>query len=392
MTAATVSRWARRYVLVSALFLLTWQTGIVVGVPRRTEVFLGLFGFVLHMAFGKAYSLVPSYFERTLAFPRAPVVQFPLVVLGTGCLVGASSQVGPSWLGTVGASLWSLGVGVFLGTLLWTVRTNLTGRETATGEVNAERRPVDRVANGVVPVALLYLAVGTYETLAVYTGLPPLLDGYFPRVTHLIAAGTAGLLIFALGFRLLPRFLVAHPPRRLVVLVLATGAVGPSLLAVYLWQGLWFQLGALLETVAVVGFALGYALLFVRSDRRRVGFYGVFAGVLCGVVAVALGVGFAFGHSSAASVLAHLRLNLLGFLGLSIVGIAYQFYPPAIGTLPGASDRTALVSIAGLAGGLLVQVVGLVGQVPLATTLGQLATLSGAMLYLFLLAAVFHAR
>jgi hypothetical protein len=392
MTAATVSRWARRYVLVSALFLFTWQMGAVAGVPRRTEVLLGLFGFVLHMAFGKAYSLVPSYFARTLAFPRAPAIQFPLVVLGTGCLVSASLQVGPSWLGAVGAFLWSLGVGVFLGTLLWTLRTNLTGRETATGEVNAERRPVDRVANGFVPVALLYLAVSTYETLAVYTGVPSLLDGYFPRVTHLIAAGTAGLLIFALGFRLLPRFLVAHPPRRLVVLVLATGAVGPSLLAVHLWNAPWFHLGALLETVAVVGFALGYVLLFIRSDRRRVGLYGVSAGALCGVVAVALGVGFAFGHSSAASVLAHLRLNLLGFLGLSIVGIAYQFYPPAIGTLPGASDRTALVSIAGLAGGLLVQVVGLVGQFPLLTTFGQFATLGGAVLYLFLLAAVFHAR
>ncbi|SEP05471.1 hypothetical protein SAMN04487948_11239 [Halogranum amylolyticum] len=392
MAPATVSRWARRYVLVSALSLLSWQLAALVGVPRLTEMFLALFGFVLHMVFGKAYSLVPSYFARTVAFPRAPAVQFPLVVLGTGSLVGASLQFGPSWLEPVGALLWSLGVIVFLGTLFWTLRTNLTGRETATGETNVDRRPVDRTANGFVPVALLYLAVGSYETLAIATSLPPLLDGYFPRVTHLIAAGTAGLLIFALGFRLLPRFLVAHPPRRLVVLVLATGAVGPSLLAVHLWNAPWFYLGALLETVAVVGFALGYGLLFVRSDRRRVGFYGVLAGALCGVVAAALGVGFAIGHSASSAVLAHLRLNLLGFLGLSIVGIAYQFYPPAIGTLPGASNRTAFVSIGALAGGLFGQTVGLVGGVPAATTLGELSTLVGAALYLFLLAAVFQTR
>lgn len=119
MTAATVSQWARRYVLTSILFLLAWQVGVVVGIPRHTEVVLGIYGFVLHMIFGKAYSLVPVYFNRELEFSHAPAVQFPFVVAGTGGLVGMSLQLGPPWLGSVGAILWSLGVGVFLGTLLW---------------------------------------------------------------------------------------------------------------------------------------------------------------------------------------------------------------------------------------------------------------------------------
>lgn len=392
MTGAIVSRWARRYVLTSVLFLVCWQVGVVAGIQRPTEVVLAVFGFVLHMVFGKAYSLVPTYFNRDLAFPRAPAVQFPLVVGGTVGLVGASLRWGLPWLGTVGAVLWSLGVCVFLGALLWTIRGNLTGRETATGEANADRRPVDRLANGFVPVAFLYLLVGTYETLAVHTGLPLLLDGYPPRVTHLLAAGTAGLLIFSLGFRLLPRFMVATPPRSLVALVLCAGALGPSVLALGLGTTPWLQLGALVEALAITGFAVGVGILFVRSERRRVGFYGVLAGAASGIVAVAIGLSFAFGRISPALVQAHLRLNLLGFLGLTIVGIAYQFYPPAVGTLPGSSDRTALTSVVGVAAGVLLQGVGLIGPFPLVATLGELVALTGVLLYAYLLVGVFTER
>lgn len=392
MTAATVSSWARRYVLTSLLFLLAWQAGTVLGIPRQAEVTVAVYGFVLLLVFGKAYSLVPTYFDRELALPRAPAVQFPLVVLGAAGLLGASLGLGPAWTGSVGAVLWGLGVGVFLGTVLWTIRGNLTGRDTATGDPNAHRRSVDRVANGFVPVALGYLAVGSYETVAMHTALTPLLGGYPPRTTHLLAAGTAGLLVFALGFRLLPRFTVETPPRPLVAVVLPAGAVGPALLATYLGTGPWFLVGALLETVAVVGFAVAVGVLFVRSDRQRVGFYGVLAGAASSVVAAGLGVWFAVAGPSPALVAAHLRLNLLGFLALTIVGITYQFYPPAIGSLPGTSDRTALASIGGLTAGLGLQVVGLASGTELVTTMGTALSLGGALLYAYLIVAVFLTR
>lgn len=392
MTAATVSRWARRYVLASLLFLIAWQAGTVLGIPRRAEVTIAVYGFVLLLVFGKAYSLVPTYFDRDLAVPRAPAVQFPLVVLGATGLVGASLGLGPAWTGSAGAVLWSLGVGVFLGAVLWTIRGNLTGRDTATGGPNAHREPVDRLANGFVPVALGYLAVGSYETVAMHTALTPLLGGYSPRVTHLLAAGTAGVLVFALGFRLLPRFTVATPPRPLVAVVLPAGAAGPALLSTHLGSGPWFLVGALLEAVAVIGFAVTVGVLIVRSDRRRVGFYGVLAGAASSVVAVGLGVWFAVAIPSPTLVAAHLRLNLLGFLGLTIVGITYQFYPPAVGSLPGASDRAALVSIAGLTTGLGLQVVGLAFGLELVTTTGTALSLGGALLYAYLIVAVFVAR
>ena len=89
MTREQVSRWARRYVLVSAGFLVGWQAALVAGVGRRASVTLGLFGFVLHMVFGKAYSLVPAYFDRELAFPRAPAVSLPV---GTVISVTVTSE------------------------------------------------------------------------------------------------------------------------------------------------------------------------------------------------------------------------------------------------------------------------------------------------------------
>lgn len=392
MATATVSRWAKRYVIVSGLFLIVWQTGLVADIPRRAAVTVGVYGFVLHMVFGKAYSLIPSYFDRELAWPAAPAVQFPLVVVGAGGLTGAALWGGPTWVRAGGAALWCLGIAVFVGTLGWTIRDNPTGRETATSEANAERRPVDRLANGVVPVAFGYLLAGSYETVAVATGLPTLFDGYVPRVTHLLAAGTAGLLVFALGFRLLPRFMVALPPRPLVGGVLTAGAVGPGLLAARLGGGPLFRVGAVIQAGAVVGFAGGVAILFRRSDRRRIGFYGVLAGAVSGVVAVGFGLWFAFEGVSPGFVVGHLRANLLGFLGLTIVGIAYQFYPPAVGAGPGASDRTAIVSIALLAGGLSVQLLALAAGWPPAVTFGEALSLSGAVLYLYLLIAVFAAR
>ncbi|ADQ68961.1 hypothetical protein C499_06745 [Halogeometricum borinquense DSM 11551] len=387
-----ISRWSRRYVLVSAVFLTGWQAGVVVGIPRRTEVVLGLFGFVLHVIFGKAYSLVPTYFDRTVAFPYAPAVQFPLVAVGTGGLVASSLGVGPPWTGAAGAILWCLGIGTFLFTLAWTIRENPTGRETATGDANAERRPVDRLANGFVPVALLYLLIGAYETLAVYTALPPFLDGYPPQVTHLLAAGTAGVMLFALGFRMLPRFMVAHPPRWPVGVVLSTGAVGPVLLAAGLGSGWLFQLGALVQAVAVAGFATAVGTLYIRSDRRRVGFYGVLAGAGFGVLAITLGLLFAFSRMLPSLVRAHLRLNLLGFLGLTIVGVTYQFYPPAVGNLPGASNRSAFYSVIALAGGLLAQLVGIGAGAPPLTNLGHVLALGGSLLFLYLIVAALDAR
>jgi hypothetical protein len=89
---------------------------------------------------------------------------------------------------------------------------------------------------------------------------------------------------------------------------------------------------------------------------------------------------------------AHLRLNLLGLLGLSIVGVAYQFYPPAVGSHRLASDRTALASIAALAGGLAVRAGGLVADAPPAVAAGEALGTVGAVLFVLLVVGLLLER
>jgi len=84
--AEFVSRWARGFVLASAGFLVAWQALGLVGTGRRTVVLLGLYGVVLHVIFGKAYSLVPSYFDRESAVPRAMPVHLGLTLSGVTAL------------------------------------------------------------------------------------------------------------------------------------------------------------------------------------------------------------------------------------------------------------------------------------------------------------------
>ncbi|WP_459192155.1 hypothetical protein [Halosimplex sp. J119] len=390
--SATLSRWSRSLVAAGVCWLVVWQAAAVAGITRRATVTLGLFGFVFHVVFGKAYSLVPSYFDRELAWPHVPAVHLPLAVVGTAGLAAEPVDGMPEVVGAFGAWSWALGVAVFLGALVWTLRDNLTGAETGTGEHNADRRRIDRAANLFVPVVLAYLAVGSWETLATTTVVSPLLDGYPPRATHLLAAGAAALLVFAVGFRLLPRFLVAGLPDWVPWVVLPAGALGPALLAAGLPAGSIFRTGAVAEAVAVVGFAAAYAYLYRSSDRERVGFYGPLVGAGFGVLAVGLGLSFAFGPIDPALVAAHYRLNLLGFLGLTMVGVTFQFYPPTVGRFPGAGDDLALTALAGLSGGLLVEVIGAVAQIPIAVRGGRALALLGALAYAYLVLGVFVQR
>lgn len=384
-----VSTGARRFVSASALFFVLGQFALVSGAQRQVVVTLVLHGFVLHMIFGKGYALIPSYFDRTLAFARAPLLQLPLSVVGVLCLVTAAFDVPHTRL--VGSVLWAGGVVLFVGTIFWTVRDNLLGSETGTGSTNADRASTDRFANLFVPVALSYLVVGSLEQIALAVDGPTLFVSTSAQISHLLAAGTAGLLLFAIGFRLFPRFLVAHPPRPLVGVVLLAGAVGPATIAVGLYSEL-LVVGLVAESTAVVGFALAFLVLFVRSSRRRVGLYSVLCGMGCGILGVSLAAILSLGGDTTAAITAHYRLMLVGFLGLTIIGAAYQFYPPSVGTLPGSTDRTASLSILLLTLGLVAQVGGLIGAVGPVTTIGEIAALAGAVLYAYLIASAFRRR
>ncbi|MFC7077089.1 hypothetical protein [Haloarcula halophila] len=387
MSDPRVTRWARRLVAVGVLFFLAVHLAVAADLGRRPVVVLGLYGFVLHVLFGKAYALVPAYFDRDLALPWAPALQFPLSVVGTAGLVLVSAM--PASVTTVGRVCWALGVVVFLGSLGWTLRTNLTGRETGTGGANTHRRGVDRVANAVVPVALMYLAAGAVAVTLPALGRQWLLPA---QVSHLLGAGAAALFVFGVGFRLFPRFLVAEPPRPLVWLVLPAGAVAPALLAIGLFDRRLLLVGGILEALAVVGFAAAYVVMFRRSDRRRVGFYAVLAAVGYGVVGVGLALATVLNGRDPQLVRAHYRTMLLGFLGMTVIGATFQFYPPTVGRSRLSTDRIAAVTIGLLVVGLGGQLLGILSESPPLVFGGEATGVVGAGLYCWLLGAAFRRR
>ncbi|QLD91048.1 hypothetical protein HWV07_19150 [Natronomonas salina] len=390
MSAATVSRWTRLFVAASVAWFVVWQVGVALGAGRRFAVVVGLQGFVFHVVFGKAYSLVPSYFDRELAVSHAPAVHLPLAAGGTAALA-VDAAGGPDW-GGAGAAAWALGCAVLVGALAYSVRDNLTGRETGTAEAKADRRPVDRFANAFVPVALLYVLLGAALPALAAVGVDAPLPAAGPPVTHLLAAGGAALLLFAVGFRLLPRFLVVTPRRSLVAVVLPAAAAGPILLATYFLDGRPFVLGAALQAVALLGFTAAYLDMFRRSDRRRIGLYVVGVAVCYGAVVALLGLHMATAGVDARVAEAHARVALLGFLGLAIVGVNYQFYPPAVATVRRVDDRTAAAAVALLAAGLGAEVIGLLAGVDAAVLVGRWVAVLGALVHAAVLGVVFAER
>jgi hypothetical protein len=123
-----------------------------------------------------------------------------------------------------------------------------------------------------------------------------------------------------------------------------------------------------------------------------VGFYGPLLGGFAGAVGVGLGLTFAFDTAPADLVVAHYRLNLLGFLGLTIVGVSYQFYPPTVGRFPGADDRLALATMGAIAVGLLLEVVAAGWSATTVARGGQALALAGSVGYAYLVLGVFIQR
>lgn len=399
MAVTLVSRWARRYVAVAVAFLVAAHAAVVVDPSGRVPVVLGLYGFVLHVVFAKAYSLVPTYFDRELAAPGMMVVQLPLTAGGVVGLAVGSSPGTPTVVETVGAVAWALGVLAFVGALAWTVRSNPTGAATATGDGKDHLAGLDRLANAFVPVVGAYLLAGTYGTLVVANAAPVLalgdlvlLDAYPARVSHLLAAGTATLLVFALGARLFPRFLVVDPPRRLLGMALATGAIAPVVLAVSVPRGDLLPLGAALQATALGAYAVGFGTMYVRSDRDRVAFDGVFAGAVAGVAVVALGSWFAIDGATAQLAVAHRSLAVLGFLALTVVGVTLQFYPPSVGQWRWCSTRGARVALGALAFGVALEALGAATATFAVARVGGVVAVAATLGYAYLLAGAFATR
>jgi len=389
MATGNLSRWTRYFTVASAVSLVISQAVAILGGTRSLVVTIAVFGFICPMIFGMAYLLLPSYVGRTLADQRLPGIHFALAYLGTGTLV-VGRALDRAVLSRTGVTLWSVGVVVFVGALAWTVVPAVRDRPEVVLRSDEPPQRSTRLATAAIAVAICYLLAGTGALLG-WVGFEPVPVFVFPAVVHYHAAGLGALLIFALGTRLVPGFFHVTPPRVGTWFALLPGAVAPGLLGTFLWGGVAFRVGAVLQTVAMVGYAGVAVYVFWRTDWHRVGLVGVVLGAVAGVLAVGINLPAAFGQVAPGQVRAHAATVVTGFFALTIVGYAVQFFAVTSSRFRGASDRGVGAVIVALAFGTLARAGGLLTGADLVSRIGVGVTLCGAVGYTYLVSRRFSA-
>jgi hypothetical protein len=385
-----IQRWTQRFTVASAVaFVIACAAA---GVTSDLEIpgVLVVFGFVCPMIFGMGYLLLPPYVRRTLIDDRLPGIHFCLAFSGAGLLILGTALDGAGLLVSIGVTLWSLGVVVFVGALLATVGPAVLDDPSIIFRFGDRSQRSTRLATAAIPVAIGYLVLGTI-VLVHSTGTIGSDTSSLAATIHLYAAGFGAVLIFSLGARLLVGFFRVNQPKPLLWVVLITGAFAPALLGLYLWVDPWFSIGAILESIAMVGYGVVVAIAGYRTERRRVGYTGIALGAVAGVVAIVLAALVAVETPLlVATVSVHRTAILWGFFPLTIVGYAFLFFPVADGQVPGATPRVARAAIVALAVGLLLRLAGIVGPSIYLRIGGVAISSAGAVLYCYLVTRRFY--
>jgi hypothetical protein len=393
MGSAGLRKWTQRFTIASAgsfvLFLLATRSGV----GRPIPLLIAVFGFICPMIFGMAYLLLPPYVGTTLVDQRLAGVHFVATYLGAGSLVGDRlvGDVGlfrlvgdTDVLVYVGTASWTLGVVVFVGSLLASVAPVLVRSPTEVFRGGDTPQRSTRLATATMPAAIGYLVVGT--AVLVVAVLPTSIgSATLSQVTHYYLIGFGTLLIYSLGARLLLGFFHVSPPRAIVRAVLVTGLIAPIPLGTYLWIGPWFRIGAVAAAASMTGY-VGLVLFVARETSRvRVGLSGIVLGAVAGGIAVGSSLPVAFGLGEMGLIAAHRTLVLVGFFPLTIVGYAYLFFPVSEGQFTGAHPRSARATIGLLGVGVTLQVAGILTPYELLASTGTAASVLGAIGYSYLL-------
>lgn len=204
-------------------------------------------------------------------------------------------------------------------------------------------------------------------------------------VVHFYATGFVALLNFALGIRLLTGFFHVTPPKSLSWLVLFCGSIAPGILAFNFYQPPWFTIGASLEFIAITGYATLVAIVAHQTDRHRVGLYGIGLGALGGFISVGFALVNVLRVTDAPIITAHVVVVLDGFLLLTIIGYAYQFFPATSSQFWGATERTGLTTILVLEAGTAIKAFSVFGGVYWLHLSGLVLALIGTTGYSYLM-------
>lgn len=382
---ADISQWTHRFAVLSALAMIGLQGLLIGNPPVRLIATAGLFGAVFPMIFGMGYLLFPSYVGETLSTAWAPGIHFLLAVGGGGLLIATRRGLLDSPAQLLGAILWAAGVAVFLGTIGWSIAPAAELPTDLKAGVRNRAQRSSRLGLLAVPIAMGYLILGTVALLARAVRGGGYFDVSAPAVIHLFGTGVVVLLILALGLKLLVGFLHVTPPHSLSWVALSCGAVAPAILAGSFYRPPLFLVGAGLEGVAVISYAVLIAVVGLRADRRRTGFVGLAIGAIAGVTAVGIAIANALDLGWAPGIRAHVVLVINGFILSTIIGYAYQFFPVPNGQFWGASDRTATGTILLFGLGTALVVTGDTAELDIVSVLGVILTIGGTGGYAYLL-------
>lgn len=196
---------------------------------------------------------------------------------------------------------------------------------------------------------------------------------------HLFLLGFVVLAVATVVLEVFPRFTGHGLPRAWAGPLAGALALGPALVAEgFEGSALLLNVGAVLEAAGLMSLGGGLVWLVARSDRGRRSFVLYAAAGAHLVVGALVGAGMAIGHLPHRLGAWHGGLNLLGFVGLVVIGAVMDLFAPAL--TPGSQslelhERAVLAAaLAGAVGLLAAPVVGdLVVRVALAAYLGALA-------------------
>ncbi len=294
------------------------------------ELYLPALGFIGLMIMGMAQQFIPLYSGRELWSGRGAFAQVGVAAVGVVLLL-----VSPA-LEPVGLALWLLGTLLFLLWIVLTIRSpKLPVR--AQGK-HAEFHAMDVLGIPMTSAAVLYLIAASVGFLLASPSDAPLVPfaaAHWFSFFHLYTLGFIVLMVFGVGFHLLPRFTDSVPNLRAAKVVTAMALPGPALVALTMpllddpSAEFVFGVFAVFEAVAAIVFAVLVLDLWNRSEHRRpASSFNATAGLW-----LILGVTFAslFGIAPQLTLEwypAHGWINLFGFAGFEIFGVTHEVLPP----------------------------------------------------------------
>ncbi len=294
-------------------------------------LFLPAFGFIGLMIFGMAQQFVPLYSGRNLWNPRFALAQVVVAILGVALLLP-----GPAWE-PLGFGLWLLSCLMFVALIVMTIRSEKL--PTRPAGRHAEYVLMDRLGIPMTSVAVLYLiaaSVGFLLRSPSDAPMVPAAQQYYYSWLHLYNLGFIVLMVFGVGFHLLPRFLDAVPNVRAATAITAfalPGAAAVALTMPFLDTPSFefvFAVFAILEAATAVLFALLVLDLWRRSGGRRpASMFNAAAGLWL-ILGVTFGSLFGLYPNLTGTnwVVAHGWINFLGFAGFEIFGVTHEVLPP----------------------------------------------------------------